>query len=160
LQQFHIVTITKPSREEPQVISLTKNFAASLRLALTGGGKHNSFGVPSDDIVGSIDLVVLDNYARSQWEGILHYVVNSAGKGKQPDGQGLTSQVKDLLEAGHLVTKARHSSSGITQAGFSFLLQEVNAQVWTLLILWVENAEKVRSLLSRLFLSNVTAVPS
>jgi len=121
---------------------LTKNFGTSLRFALTGGGEHNSFGVPSD-FTGSIDLNELDEYARKQWEGILHYVVNSVGEGMRSDGQGPTSRVKDLLEAGRLVTRGRHSGGGITQAGFSFLLQEVNAQVWTLLILWIENAEKV-----------------
>jgi len=30
---------------------------------------------------------------------------------------------------------------GITQAGFTFLLQEANAQVWTLLLLWLEASE-------------------
>jgi len=44
---------------------------------------------------------------------------------------------------------------GITQAGFTFLLQEANAQVWTLLLLWIENAESLQmdsvELLSFLF---------
>ena len=79
-----------------------------------------------------------------QWEGILHFVVNSVGDGKGQTGQGPTAAVKQLLEAGRLVTRGRHAGGGITQAGFSFLLQEVNAQVWTLLLLWIENAEQVR----------------
>lgn len=78
-----------------------------------------------------------------QWEGILHFVVSSVGEGMRQNGQGPTATVKQLLEAGHMVTRGRHSGGGITQAGFSFLLQEVNAQVWTLLLLWIENAEKV-----------------
>jgi transcription initiation factor TFIIH subunit 4 len=124
---------------------LTKNFRESLRLALTGGGEHQSFGVPSNDSVADdVDLAFLDDYARDQWEGILHYVVNSVGDGMRGGGQGPTDAVKQLLEAGKLVTTGRHSGKGITQAGFSFLLQEVNAQVWTLLLLWIENAEKVR----------------
>jgi transcription initiation factor TFIIH subunit 4 len=122
---------------------LTKNFGSSLRLALTGGGDHQSFGVPSSDIVEDVSLSFLDQYARDQWESILHYVVNSLGEAVRSEGGGPTSAVKDLLEAGKLVTKGRHSGGGITQAGFSFLLQEVNAQVWTLLLLWIENAEKV-----------------
>jgi transcription initiation factor TFIIH subunit 4 len=123
---------------------LTKNFGESLRQALTGGGEHNSFGVPSNDPVsGGVDLAFLDEYARDQWEGILHYVVNSVGEAMHGGGQGPTDAVKQLLEAGRLVTTGRHSGKGITQAGFSFLLQEVNAQVWTLLLLWIENAEKV-----------------
>jgi transcription initiation factor TFIIH subunit 4 len=143
LSRLHIVTITAPSREEAQVVSLTKNFRSALQLALTGGGDHQSFGVPSSDVVEDVDLVFLDEYARAQWEGILHYVVNSVGGGMGEEARGPTEAVKDLLEAGSLVTKGRHGRGGITQAGFSFLLQEVNAQVWTLLLLWIENAEKV-----------------
>ncbi len=127
-------------------MALTDNFRSSLRLALTGGGEHQSFGVPSNDTVGGVDIAFLDEYAREQWEGILHYVVNSVGEGMRNNGQeGPTASVKQLLEAGKLVTKGRHSCGGITQAGFSFLLQEVNAQVWTLLLLWIENADQVNS---------------
>jgi transcription initiation factor TFIIH subunit 4 len=123
---------------------LTKNFGESLRLALTGGGEHQSFGVPSNDsVTDDIDLGFLDEHARTQWEGILHYVVNSVGDARGMGVQGPTNAVTDLLEAGKLVTTGRHSGRGITQAGFSFLLQEVNAQVWTLLLLWIENADKV-----------------
>jgi len=144
LSRLHIITVTAPSRDDPQTVTLTKNFRESLRLALTGGGEHQSFGVPSNDSVADdVDLAFLDDYARDQWEGILHYVVNSVGDGMRGGGQGPTDAVKQLLEAGKLVTTGRHSGKGITQAGFSFLLQEVNAQVWTLLLLWIENAEKM-----------------
>ena len=143
LRTLHMVTITA-GKDNPQVVALTDNFSSSLRLALTGGGDHQSFGVPSSDqATGDIDTKFLDDYARAQWEGILHYVVNSVGVGAQQEGQGPTASLKQLLEAGNLVTRGRHHGGGITQAGFSFLLQEVNAQVWTLLLLWIENAEKV-----------------
>ena len=143
LRTLHMVTITA-GKDSPQVVALTDNFSFSLRLALTGGGDHQSFGVPSSDqATGDVDTKFLDDYARSQWEGILHYVVNSVGAAMHQEGQGPTTAVKQLLEAGNLVTRGRHQSGGITQAGFSFLLQEVNAQVWTLLLLWIENAEKV-----------------
>jgi transcription initiation factor TFIIH subunit 4 len=146
LSRLHIVDIPAPSREDPQTVSLTKNFSSSLRLALTGGGEHQSFGVPSSDsTVEGVDTVFLDEYARDQWEGILHYVVNSVGEGRGHGGPGPTNTVKQLLEAGKLVSKGRHSGGGITTDGFSFLLQEVNAQVWTLLLLWIENAEQVGS---------------
>jgi transcription initiation factor TFIIH subunit 4 len=148
-----MVTIT-PGKDGPQVMTLTENFAFSLRLALTGGGDHQSFGVPSSDqITGDIDNKFLDEYARAQWEGILHYVVNSVGEGMRQEGQGPTTAVKQLLEAGNLVTRGRHSGGGITQAGFTFLLQEVNAQVWALLLLWIENAEKVCLRFQRAYMS-------
>lgn len=142
LHQLHIVTITAQSRDDPQVVSLTKNFQTSLRLALTGGGNHHSFGVPSNDVF-DVDLARLDHYARNQWEGILYYVVNSVGEARGFEGNAPTKFVKDLLEVGKLVTTGRHTGVGITKDGFSFLLQETNAQVWLLLVLWIRNAEQV-----------------
>lgn len=145
LSRLHIATATAASREEAPALTLTTNFAASLRLALTGAGDHQSFGVPSSEsAIEGVDTTFLDKYARAQWEGILHYVVNSVSEGMHGGGEGPTANVKQLLETGRLVDRrSRHSGIGITQAGFSFLLQEVNAQVWTLLLLWIENAEKV-----------------
>jgi transcription initiation factor TFIIH subunit 4 len=144
LKKLHIVTITT-GRDSPQVVALTDKFSSSLRLALTGGGDHQSFGVPStDQAIGDVDVKYLDEHARAQWEGILHYVVNSVGVAMHQQGRGPTTAVKQLLEKGNLVTAAgRHGGGGITQAGFSFLLQEANAQVWTMLLLWIENAEQV-----------------
>jgi len=133
-----MITVTA---QNPQTLVLTKNFQQSLRLALTGGGDHQSFGVPSSADNGDVTIENLDEYARNQWEGILQYVVSSVGGGQTSSGP--TAAVKQLLEAGSMVTRGRNSS-GITQAGFTFLLQEVNAQVWTLLLLWMENAEAVR----------------
>lgn len=111
---------------------------------MTGGGDHQSFGVPSHDSpIDGLDTEFLDTFAREQWEDILHYVVNSVGDGAKQGEGGPTGSVRKLLEAGKLVTSGRRAGGGITQAGFSFLLQEVNAQVWTLLLLWIENAEQV-----------------
>lgn len=144
LSRLHIVTASTASQGQPPALTLTPNFAASLRLALTGGGDHQSFGVPSsDDAQDGIDIAFLDDYARAQWEGILHYVVNSGGDSMQQGSTYPKANVRQLLELGRLVDakKGRNPGMGITQAGFTFLLQEVNAQVWTLLLLWIENAE-------------------
>lgn len=146
LTRLHIITITAPTAESPQTVALTKNFGTSLRLALTGGGDHESFGIPSNEsATTTVDDAFLDKYATEQWEGILHYVVNSVGDFMKNGAQsGPTGSVKELLAEGKLVTRGRGSAGGITQAGFSFLLQEVNAQVWTILLLWIQNAEKVQ----------------
>lgn len=148
LRSLHIIQITPPGRDKPQEMQLTTNFRNSLRLALEGGGTHNSFGVPSTlPVDPKIDIAHLDSYARKKWEDILHYVVNSVpvhgeGLGGGSAG-GPKASVKDLLLAGRLVER-RHDTKGgvgITQAGFTFLLQEANAQVWTLLLLWLEAAD-------------------
>lgn len=46
LRGLHIITISVPGKGM-QEIQLTTNFKNSFRLALDGGGDHNSFGVPS-----------------------------------------------------------------------------------------------------------------
>lgn len=156
LRRMHIVTITYPSKEKGQEMSLTTNFRNSLRLALEGGGDHQSFGVPSSlPPPNHVDIPFLDRYARKKWEDILHYVVNSVGMtsdgyASEKASSGPKSSVKDLLVAGRLVQ--RNSSEGgisITQAGFTFLLQEANAQVWTLLLQWLEAADMANKAASR-----------
>lgn len=141
LRSLHMISITLPTKDKEQEMQLTANFKTSLRLALTGGGSHNSFGVPSTLIVPpEIDVPFLDRYARKKWEDILHFVVSSVGyksTGGAGEGAGPNKSVKELLAAGKLVDKRHNGTYGITQAGFTFLLQEANAQVWTLLLLWL-----------------------
>ncbi|CAK7227119.1 RNA polymerase II transcription factor B 52 kDa subunit [Sporothrix bragantina] len=160
LRALHIVQITAASRDKPQEIMLTANFKNSFRLALEGGGQQNSFGVPSvKPVAADMDIGFLDRFARRKWEDILHYVVNSVGMTSSgsrdgPDGMpsgvggggggsggsGPKSTVKELLLAGRLVERrsGMPGGVGITQTGFTFLLQAANAQVWTLLLQWLE----------------------
>ncbi|KAK0644053.1 transcription factor Tfb2-domain-containing protein [Cercophora newfieldiana] len=147
LRSLHIINITPPGKDKPQEIHLTTNFKNSLRLALEGGGAHHSFGVPSTLAIDpTIDIAFLDRYARKKWEDILHYVVNSVGGEGSSGGSGAgpKASVKDLLLAGRLVERRGDTKTGIaiTQAGFTFLLQEANAQVWTLLLLWLEAVDR------------------
>lgn len=140
MHRLHIAVATT-SKTEPQALSLTPNFSASLRTALTGGDSEKPFGLATVNPAGNaVDIAFLDEYARSQWEGILHYVVNSVADGTD-QGAHVSDDVKQLLTVGHLVDRRYKSSVSITQAGFTFLLQEVNAQVWTLLLVWLENAD-------------------
>ncbi|TQS35379.1 hypothetical protein Golomagni_04202 [Golovinomyces magnicellulatus] len=144
LTRLHIVSIIAPTKDVPKAITLTKNFGASLRLALTGGGEHQSFGTPSNTVnEDGIDENFLDDLAKDKWEKILHYVVNSVGKNRPDTSEAPANSVKHLLQKGNLVTQGKICGGGITQAGFSFLLQEVNAQVWTLLLLWIQNLESM-----------------
>ncbi|RDA93206.1 hypothetical protein CP533_3174 [Ophiocordyceps camponoti-saundersi (nom. inval.)] len=142
LRGLHIIQITAPSKEKPQEMNLTTNFGNSMRLALTGGGSHNSFGVPSTLLVPpEIDVPFLDRYARKRWDDILHFVVSSVGYKSAGEFSGPNKSVKELLVAGRLVDRRPNGGFGITQAGFTFLLQEANAQVWTLLLLWLEASD-------------------
>ncbi|KAI1321241.1 transcription factor Tfb2 [Xylariaceae sp. FL0255] len=143
LRSLHII-----QRDTSVTVSLTPNFRNSLRLALEGGGDHNSFGVPSTQHVpDDVDLNYLDRYARKKWDDILHFVVNSVGfaAGSDRGSNGPKQSVKDLMVRGHLVERRGGGGLSITQAGFTFLLQEANAQVWTLLLLWLESADAAAS---------------
>ena len=143
LSRLHILSVVADPGKA-RAYSLTKPFAASLRLALTGGGNHKSFGVPCNtQEEDSITNTELDEFARKQWEGVLGYMVGSTGISMSDEGVNLSQGVRTLLQIGGLVeAKGRHVE--ITQEGFAFVLQEVNAQVWTILILYLENAEQVR----------------
>ncbi|KAM3505609.1 hypothetical protein MY11210_007897 [Beauveria gryllotalpidicola] len=150
LRSLHIVQISAPSKDKTQEVQLTANFRASMRLALTGGGNHGSFGVPSTLVVPpEIDLPFLDRYARRRWDEILHFVVSSVGfknaGGAAAGADGPNKSVRDILIAGRLVDRRPNGSVGITQAGFTFLLQEANAQVWTLLLLWLDALDADKS---------------
>ncbi|KAI9683085.1 MAG: RNA polymerase II transcription factor B 52 kDa subunit [Trizodia sp. TS-e1964] len=140
LDRLHITAkANKPG--QPATLVLSSHFAHSLRLALTGGGNHKSFGVPSSTPdKNHVDIAFLDSYARSQWEGILHFMVGSTGMDQGVATEGPSHAVKKLLEIGGLVILAGRRAE-ITKAGFSFLLQEANAQVWTLMIYYLKNAE-------------------
>lgn len=130
--------------------SLTPGFQRSLRHALEGSGTHCSFGVPAtrEESGGErVTIDFLDEYSRAQWEAILYYLVSgAAGLSHDSVKRAEVSQgTKGLLHAGELV-KTSHGSPRITKDGFSFVLQETNAQVWSLLIVYLKVSHDVSSI--------------
>lgn len=141
LGRLHILS-NKTTSDQVRAYIVTNPFASSLRQALTGGDNTHSFGIPCltpDE--HPVSVSDLDEYARRQWEGVLGYMVGTSGFGIR-DTVNLSKGVKQLLQAGHLV-EMRHSRVDITQDGFAFVLQDVNTQVWQILILFVESAEAI-----------------
>ncbi len=128
--------------EDGRSYKLSGPFSKSLRMALTGGGSHRSFGVPCstpDEKPVSVDY--LDTFARKQWEAILYYVVGAANT-ELMASEDISAGTKQLLQKGGFVSiRGRHAN--ITDTGFTFLLQEVNAQIWTLLIVYLEVSGEV-----------------
>ncbi|MCJ1310747.1 RNA polymerase II transcription factor B 52 kDa subunit [Agyrium rufum] len=161
LERLNILTTAATVPGQPRAYSLTEPFATSLRQALTGGGNHKSFGVPCDTPKQDrVSIIQLDSFARRQWEAVLGYMVGSTGINVADEGVVLSEGVKTLLTAGELV-KRRGTKTEITQTGFAFILQEVNAQIWTVLIYYLDNAKELRmddvDILSFLFtLSSLT----
>ncbi|PNS17157.1 hypothetical protein CAC42_7211 [Sphaceloma murrayae] len=119
---------------------LAKSFGKSLRMALTGGGNHRSFGIPSKDADKSeVTIDFLDTYARKQWEAILYYVVGSVETEAQSSIE-ISAGTKKILIEGEFVAM-RGKRPQITKKGFEFLLEEINAQIWTLLIEYLKLAQ-------------------
>lgn len=125
--------------------SLYKSFQRSLRQALEGSGTHGSFGVPaSQPDPEKVDIAFLDEYARTRWEDILFYMVGGT-VGMTSLGHDLSKGTKTLLNYGDLVRSRPGAKTGfITAKGFTFVLQETNAQVWNLLILYLKCAPSVK----------------
>jgi len=128
----------QPGKDGKPSYVLAPAFAKALRLALTGGGNHRSFGVPSTEPEkAQVTVEFLDTLARRQWEAILYYVVGSANSSLSGN-VNVSAGTKRLLHNGMFVKTNRNKQTDITKQGFEFLLQEINAQVWTLLIVYLE----------------------
>ncbi|EEB05877.1 transcription factor TFIIH complex subunit Tfb2 [Schizosaccharomyces japonicus yFS275] len=118
-----------------QNVILNSEFRQQFITALTGGGTHNSFGVPCiDEDRQRVDIEFLDKYATDTWETILHFMVGTSVK-KIP-GEGVLS----LLRRGGLMTGTKNQVR-ITHSGFQFLLQDINTQIWTLLLEYLKLSE-------------------
>ena len=142
LERYHVIS-TVANLGKPRAYKLTNTFATSLRLALTGGGNHKSFGVPCDDPnENKVTIERLDDFARRQWESVLSYMVGSTGINLSNEKVKLSEGVTALLRGGNLIA-IRGQHVDITQEGFAFLLEDVNAQVWAILMLYLESAESV-----------------
>jgi len=143
LDRLHIVT-AKREDDKSQSYSLSQGFQRSLRHALEGSGTHRTFGVPASKAERGekrLSIEFLDQHARTQWEGILFFMVSGAagfapGSVKMDVGPG----TKKLLHAGSLIRNVGQ----ITKDGFTFVLQETNAQVWNLLIIYLKMVNEVR----------------
>lgn len=143
LQRLHILDSTLEA-DRSTSYSLSPGFQRSLRHALEGSGNGGSFGVSatSEESSGErrVSIEFLDEHAKAQWETILFYMVGGAA------GVDVKSDVgpgtKKLLHAGDLV-RTFHGSPRITKEGFTFVLQETNAQVWNLLIVYLKMVNDV-----------------
>ncbi|EEP77783.1 conserved hypothetical protein [Uncinocarpus reesii 1704] len=142
LSRLHILSSTTTANHV-RAFMVTNPFSSSLRQALTGGDKQQSFGVISTTPDPQpMTIADLDDYARRQWEGVLGYMVGTNTLGIQRESVTLSKGVKSLLQACHLV-EVRDRRVEITKEGFAFVLQDVNTQVWHILVLYVENAEAI-----------------
>lgn len=112
-------------------VRLHQTFRNNFRDCLTGSQAPNAFGII---VAGSdkhpIDVKFLDQFASQKWETILHFMVGT----ELPTMP--SKSVLSLLKLGGLMegNSSQAHSLKITNSGFQFLLQDVNVQIWTLLL--------------------------
>lgn len=140
LDRLRILTVSQ-SFSTGASCYVTSPFSPSLRHALTGTGKHKSFGVHATREKGQkIGLEDIGTFATSQWEALLYYIVGSSNKINVSQAE-LSEGAKTLLKSAEFV-KGTGRVVEITAKGFDFLLQEINAQVWSLLVEYISLAEQ------------------
>ncbi|KAL9058334.1 MAG: hypothetical protein Q9162_001789 [Coniocarpon cinnabarinum] len=138
LQLMDMVSITKDEKTQKNTIRLANPFVTSLRRALAGGGDHRSFGVPSNKQDPSVTEKTLDDFARTQWDSIMYFVVGSVESGAS-SGDSIALGLRSLLDRGGFV-RPRGKTAIITQDGFEFLLRDINTQIWSLLIVYLKDS--------------------
>ncbi|RKP35685.1 RNA polymerase II transcription factor B subunit 2 [Dimargaris cristalligena] len=151
LMKLHILTeeavsTSASSTSQQRLLVMNSVFREQLRNALTGGGQHQSFGVPclSRD-KHQVDVAFLDRYATDKWESILHFLVGTSATDMPGPG------VLGLLQQSGLMQQQSATGGGgepgkltITNNGFQFLLQDVSTQVWMFLLQYLDLAEKLQ----------------
>lgn len=127
LKALHLIELDKSGL----FIRLHPIFRKNFRGCLTGSQEPDAFGnlVTSVDI-HPVDLKFLDTFASTKWETILHYMV-----GTELSVTPSRSVLKLLRQGGLMEGNPDNPRElKITNKGFQFLLLDINAQIWTLLL--------------------------
>lgn len=133
LKALHLI------KENNSIAVLNPVFRTSFRLVLTGSESENSFGVVCEaSDTHKVDVDFLDKYAANKWETILHFMVGTELE-EIPNQAVLT-----LLRHSGLMIGKTPNAMKITNEGFQFLLQDVNAQLWALLLQYLRMAETLQ----------------
>ncbi|CAN3375490.1 hypothetical protein DIURU_005229 [Diutina rugosa] len=131
LRSLHLIEEKGPN------IHLQDTFRKNFRDCLTGNQGANAFGrVYIDEDGPKVDVAFLDNFGSTKWETILHYMVGTH------HAPAPSSSVLALLRKGGLM-EGPSNNLRITNNGFQFLLQDSNAQIWTLLIQYLNLTQEL-----------------
>lgn len=107
---------------------LSPTFKKNLKIALLGGGRPWSMTSFIDGDTKPREISFLDNYAKSRWSCVLHYMVGASAT--NPEGEGISPDaVRILLHANLMKRDDSDGSVAITRQGFQFLLLSTQAQV-------------------------------
>lgn len=125
-----------------QFVRLNLTFRKNFRDCLTGSQVPDAFGVVTSNISNDkrrVNLNFLNNFASTKWETILHFMVGTE--------LSITPSrsVLSLLKLGGLMEGNSNLPRDlkITNRGFQFLLQDINAQIWTLLLQYLNLTQEL-----------------
>lgn len=125
-------------------LEINSTFQRSLQMALTCGSANESF----EEFGPSIPVAELRSHQISRWEAMLHYMVSSAQQEHSGPGGSQVSLGRANTLGPTIITLLSKSgllsrSHRITSEGFQFLLQDLQTQVWTLLLHYLNNATEL-----------------
>lgn len=119
------------------IFDCIQHFEKNFRDCLTGSQNPNAFGsISTTADKYKVDIAFLDNFASLKWETILHFMVGTEATATPSDS------VLSLLKLGGLM-EGPNNKLRITNSGFQFLLQDVNAQIWTLLLQYLNLTQEL-----------------
>ncbi|GAA5821770.1 hypothetical protein JCM11251_001017 [Rhodosporidiobolus azoricus] len=152
LARLHIITprvAPGESADDATELDMNAKFRQSFRSALIGGGTAGSFGVAAMEQDEDVTVQFLDNHAETQWETIQHFMVGSDAGAKKP-----SEGVLRLLVRSELMYSPTQSlrQMRITSKGFQFLLEDVNTQLWDLLLSYLEESQDLVETIGFLFM--------
>ncbi|KAL7409438.1 transcription factor Tfb2-domain-containing protein [Mrakia frigida] len=135
-------TSSSSSSSKSSKLSITSAFKEGLRRALTGGGTHASFGIPSEkEDKNAKSVEELDEIAVGKWETILHFMVSKGGSINISPVPPKASVLYLLANSGLMADPIASGSNQlraerlqITSRGFQFLLEDVGTQQWDLML--------------------------
>lgn len=157
LRQLHLIKdlrkqAVNPATGQPQSLlfyQLNPIFKSTFRNVLTGGTTDSAFGNVVD-IPSQITKESLDSYSLNRWENILHFMVGSEIPSFPSVGVLSLLRHSQLMELPRGEFMGQREVSGkmlermqITNKGFQFLLQDINSQIWFLLLQYLKLSERL-----------------
>ncbi|RLV95432.1 RNA polymerase II transcription factor B subunit 2 [Spathaspora sp. JA1] len=136
LESLHLIAYDSKASH----IRLHATFRQNFRDCLTGSQDPTAFGSISTTVdKHQVDVAFLDSFASQKWETVLHFMVGTESTITP------STSVLSLLKLGGLMEGSGKSASNlkITNTGFQFLLQDVNAQIWTLLLQYLNLTQEL-----------------
>lgn len=124
------------------MFQLNEVFKKNFKDSLIGNDDTNvSSDILTSSVTKTIDIEFLDQWSSNKWETILHFMVGTQLDRLPSDGVLKLLNDSGLMELPEF--KRHYKDLQITKDGFQFLLQEINSQIWILLLHYLKASEQL-----------------